>query len=71
MSHSKKANHRERLRAKGLRPVEVWLPTPMIERIDALKLEGEGRDTTIAKLIAGTLEGRTPPENTNQLQLAL
>lgn len=71
MSRDKKVSHRERLRAQGLRPLEVWLPERMIERIDAMKIEGEGRDTTIAKLIAGTLEGRRPPEPTNQLQLAL
>jgi hypothetical protein len=43
----------------------------MIESIDAMKSEGEGRDMVIAKLLAGTLEGRTPPEPTSQLSLGL
>jgi hypothetical protein len=71
MSQDKRASHRQRLRDQGLRPLEVWLPEPMIEQIDAMKTEREGRDLVIASLIAKTLEGRRPPEQTTQLQLAL
>ena len=35
MAQDRKGNHRQRMRDQGLRPLEVWLPEPMIERIDA------------------------------------
>jgi len=71
MVPERKSRQRQRLRDQGLRPLEIWLPKPMIESIDAMKSEGEGRDMVIAKLLAGTLEGRTPPEPTSQLSLGL
>jgi hypothetical protein len=43
----------------------------MIESIDAIKSEDEGRDRVIAKLLAGTLEERQLPEPANQPSLAL
>jgi hypothetical protein len=71
MGEGKRANHRQRLRDQGMRPLEVWLPEPMIERIDALKVMGESRDAIIAKIIAETLEDFRPSAPASQLQLAL
>lgn len=71
MSQARKANQRQRLRQQGLRPLEVWLPKTMIERIDALKEDGEGRDTVIEKLISSGFEPRGQTMAPLQLRLPI
>lgn len=58
MPQDRKSVHRKRLREQGLRPLEVWLPQSIIQQIDELKVDGDGRDATIAMLLTKTLETR-------------
>lgn len=71
MAGDRRTNHRQKLRDQGFRPLEVWLPTDMIEQIDSMKDTGQGRDAVIGKLLAATLNSARTAGNPNQLQLAL
>ncbi|WP_158250584.1 antitoxin MazE-like protein [Novosphingobium sp. HII-3] len=70
MNQDRRAVHRQRLREKGLKPLEVWLPKATIESIDAMKSEGESRDAIILKILTKDLERRRDVGRKNQPQLA-
>ncbi|GGN55457.1 hypothetical protein GCM10011349_32120 [Novosphingobium indicum] len=51
MAIDRKATHRQRMRDRGLRPLEVWLPASLINSIDELKRDGVSRDAVITNVI--------------------
>lgn len=65
-----KAAQRQRLRDQGLKQLEVWLPEPLIAKIDEMKDQGfQSRDAVLMSLIAGTIEEKRPLRSTDQLAL--
>lgn len=56
--------------AVGLKQLEVWLPEPLIAKIDQLKNQGfQSRDAVLMSLIAGTIEETKPIRASDQLAL--
>ena len=70
MSRNSKAEQRQRLRKEGLRPVEIWLPSSIIEKLDAMKaVENTSRDAVIMALMQDTPDVPRPTRAGEQLAL--
>ena len=70
MSTDRKAAMRRRMRAEGMKQLEVWLPEPLIAKIDAIKEQGyPSRDAVLISLITNTIEEKRQPRSTDQLAL--
>lgn len=70
MDSDRKAAMRQRMRAEGLKQLEVWLPAPMIEKIDAIKEQGfPSRNAVLLSLITNMIEEKRPARSSDQLAL--
>lgn len=70
MERDRKADQRARMRRAGYRPLELWLPTQLIERIDRLKTEElSSRDAVIMAIIQDTLSEQRPTKAEEQMML--
>ena len=66
-ARSRKADQRHRRRKDGLRPLEIWLPAAMIEKIDQLKRDDlSSREAVIAAIVTATLSVRSPETSEGQ-----
>jgi hypothetical protein len=66
-ARSRKADQRRRRRKDGLRPLEIWLPAAMIEKIDQLKRHDlSSREAVIAAIVTATLSVRSPEPSEGQ-----
>ncbi|MDZ4274930.1 MAG: hypothetical protein U0995_02755 [Erythrobacter sp.] len=71
MAQHRKAEQRRRRRQDGLRPLEIWLPATMIEKIDELKRDDLlSREAIITAIVAQTLSVR-PPETSEGQRMML
>lgn len=67
---TRKAALRARMRAEGMKQLEVWLPAAMVEKIDDIKRSGyPSRDAVLMSLIANTIEEKKPGRSRDQLAL--
>lgn len=70
MGRDRKAEHRARMRRAGLRPLELWLPNDLIDRIDKMKSEElTSRDAVIIAVIQDTLHLQRPTKAEEQMML--
>jgi hypothetical protein len=66
-ARNRKADQRRRRRKDGLRPLEIWLPAALIEKIDQLKGDDlSSREAVIAAIVATTLSVRSPEPSEGQ-----
>ncbi len=66
-ARKRKAEQRRRRRRDGLHPLEIWLPSAMIEMIDQLKRDDlSSREAVIAAIVATTLSVRSPEPSEGQ-----
>jgi len=57
MSSDRKKEQRRRRRAEGFRPLEIWLPSEIIEKLDAMKTGAAcSREAVILALVEDTVE---------------
>ncbi len=70
MDAEKKRLQRERRRREGYKPVELWLPTNLIDKIDSMKNdEIASRDAVIMAVLQDTLTIARPVKSKDQLML--
>jgi metal-responsive CopG/Arc/MetJ family transcriptional regulator len=70
MDAEKKRLQRERRRREGYKPVELWLPTNLIDKIDSMKNdEIASRDAVIMAVLQDTLNIARPVKSKDQLML--
>ncbi len=70
MDAEKKRIQRERRRREGYKPVELWLPANLIDKIDSMKnAEIASRDAVIMALLQDTLTIARPVKSKDQLML--
>lgn len=70
MDAERKKQERARRRREGFKPVELWLPTSLIEKIDSMKNdEIASRDAVIIAVLQDTLTIARPVKSKDQLVL--
>lgn len=61
MAKDRKIAHRQRRRAEGFKPIEIWLPNHMIAKIDQMKeMSFASRDAVIMALLEDTVGQKRP-----------
>lgn len=70
MDAQQKRLQRQRRRAEGYKPLELWLPSDLIDKIDSMKNEQiASRDAVIMALLEDTLTSARPSPSKDQLML--
>lgn len=70
MDAQQKRLQRQRRRAEGYKPLELWLPSDLIEKIDSMKNDQiASRDAVIMALLQDTLTNARPSASRDQLML--
>ena len=70
MAQDRKAELRARRRKQGFKPLEVWLPASVIEKLDQMKTEEiTSREAVIMALVQDTMDLKRPANAGDQLAL--